>query len=81
MRLIPQNSHLNLVLSTFIGTNCGILFQQIVFKSLPIGIAWTLLSLSPVCALLISNREKDRINKLTIMYSSLSVIGVGITFL
>ena len=81
LRSISKKSHSNLILSTFLGTNCGILFQQIVFKSLPIGIAWTLLSLSPVCALFISRREGDQLNKLTIFYSISSFIGVGITLI
>ncbi len=80
-RSLTKNSHSNLVISTLLGTNLGILFQQIVFKFLPIGIGWTLLSLSPVCALLMSRREGDNINKLTITYSFLSFIGVGITLI
>ena len=80
-RSITKKSHSNLFLSTLLGTNFGILFQQIVFKSLPIGIGWTLLSLSPICALFISKREGDNINKLTIFYSFLSFIGVGITLI
>ena len=80
-RSITKKSHSNLVLSTLLGTNFGILFQQIVFKFLPIGIGWTLLSLSPIFALFISKREGDKINKLTIFYSFLSFIGVSITLL
>ncbi len=80
-RTITIKSHSNLILSTFLGTNCGILFQQIVFKFLPIGIGWTLLSLSPILALFISNREGDQINKLTIIYSFLSFFGVAITLI
>ncbi len=76
---LTKKNHSNLALSTLLGTNCGILFQQIVFKFLPIGIGWTLLSLSPIFALFISNREGDKINKLTIIYSFLSFIGVAIT--
>jgi len=78
---ITRGSHLNLVLSTILGTNCGIFFQQIVFKFLPIGIGWTLLSISPVVALFISKREEDKINKLTVLYSLSSFIGVGITLI
>ena len=78
---LTKNNHSNLVLSTVLGTNCGILFQQIVFKSLPIGIGWTLLSLSPIFALFISNREREKINRLTIIYSFLSFVGVGITLI
>ena len=80
-RYITRKSHSNLFLSTFFGTNLGILFQQIVFKSLPIGIGWTLLSLSPICSLFFSKREGDEINKLTIIYSILSFIGVAITLI
>ncbi len=76
---MTRENHSNLVMSTFLGTNCGILFQQIVFKFLPIGIGWTLLSLSPIFSLFISHREGDRINKLTIIYSFLSFVGVVIT--
>tara|TARA_Y100001968_G_scaffold150687_1_gene137866 strand:- start:3167 stop:4033 length:867 start_codon:yes stop_codon:yes gene_type:complete len=78
---LTKINHSNLVLSTLIGTNCGIFFQQIVFKFLPIGIGWTLLSLSPVLALFISKREGDDINKLTIFYSFLSFIGVSIALI
>jgi len=80
-RSITKQSHSSLVLSTLLGTNFGILFQQIVFKFLPIGIGWTLLSLSPVFALFISKREGEEINKLTIFYSFLSFIGVSITLI
>ncbi len=80
-RSITKKSHFNLFLSTFLGTNFGIFFQQIVFRSLPIGIGWTLLSLSPIFALFISKREGEKINKLTIFYSFLSFFGVAITLL
>ena len=80
-RSITKKNHSNLLLSTLLGTNCGILFQQIVFKFLPIGIGWTLLSLSPIFALFISKREGDEINKLTIFYSFLSFIGVTIALI
>ncbi|WP_269611242.1 EamA family transporter [Prochlorococcus marinus] len=80
-RSITKKNHLSLILSTLLGTNCGILFQQIVFKFLPIGIGWTLLSLSPIFALFISKREGDVINKLTIFYSFLSFIGVAIALI
>ncbi len=80
-RSLTNKNHSNLILSTLLGTNFGILFQQIVFKFLPIGIGWTLLSLSPIFALFISKREGDEINKLTIFYSFLSFIGVAIVLI
>ena len=80
-RSITKKTHSNLILSTFLGTNCGILFQQIVFKFLPVGIGWTLLSLSPIFALFMAKTEEDKFNNLTVIYSFLSVIGVGITLI
>ena len=80
-RYLTKKNHANLVLSTLIGTNFGILFQQIVFKYLPIGIGWTLLSLSPIFALVVAKRERENINKLTIIYSFLSFFGVSITLI
>tara|TARA_Y100001968_G_scaffold308603_1_gene327582 strand:- start:509 stop:1375 length:867 start_codon:yes stop_codon:yes gene_type:complete len=80
-RSIAKQNHKNLILSTLLGTNFGILFQQIVFKFLPIGLGWTLLSLSPVFALFISKREGEEINKLTISYAFLSFIGVAIALI
>ena len=80
-RSITRKNHANLFLSTLLGTNLCILFQQIVFKSFPIGIGWTLLSLSPLFSLFISKKEKERINKFTIIYSILSILGVGITLI
>ena len=81
IKSIARKNHSNLILSTLLGTNFGILFQQMVFKFLPIGIGWTLLSLSPIFALFISKREGDIINKLTIFYSFLSFFGVGIVLI
>ena len=78
---ITNKSHVNLLMSTFLGTNCGIFFQQIVFKSLPIGIGWTLLSLSPVCAIFLSKSEEDKINRSTIIFSLSSFVGVAITLI
>ena len=78
-RSINIENHKNLFISTLLGTNFCILFQQIVFKALPIGMGWTLLSFSPVVSLFFSNRE--RINKLTVIYSLLSIIGVGIVLI
>tara|TARA_Y100001968_G_scaffold315951_1_gene343161 strand:+ start:355 stop:1221 length:867 start_codon:yes stop_codon:yes gene_type:complete len=79
LRSIRKKNHSNLIFSTILGTNFGVLFQQIVFKELSIGIGWTLLSLSPIFALFISHKEEDQINKLTIFYSFLSFAGVAIT--
>ena len=77
---ITIKNHINLYLSTLLGADFCILFQQTVFKSLTIGIGWSLLILSPFVSLF-SKREKERINKLTVIYSLFSIVGVGIVLI
>ena len=50
------------ILSVLLGTNFGILLQQVVFKTLPLGIGWTLLSTSPIISLLFTKQEEGSIN-------------------
>ena len=61
---LKQLSHKNQIkffLSIMLGTNIGILLQQVVFKTLPLGIGWTLLSTSPVISLLFAEKEEGKI--------------------
>ena len=51
LKNLEKKQQQNFLLSIFLGTNLGILLQQIVFKTLPIGIGWALLSTSPVISL------------------------------
>ena len=50
------------ILSVLLGTNFGILLQQVVFKTLPLGIGWTLLSTSPIISLIFTKQEEGSIN-------------------
>ena len=57
LKNIEKKEQKRFLLSILLGTNIGILLQQIVFKTLPIGIGWALLSTSPVISLLFAKNE------------------------
>ncbi len=78
---IPLKNKLNLFFATFLGTNIGILLQQNVFKLLPIGLGWTLLSTSPVMALFFARAEGEKINWKTCALTATTMLGVGIVFI
>ncbi len=61
------------IFSVFLGTNIGILLQQIVFKTLPLGIGWTLLSTSPVISLFFTKKEEGKITR-NIIYITFALI-------
>ena len=69
------------VLSVILGTNLGILLQQIVFKTLPLGIGWTLLSTSPVISLFFAKKEEGQISKSIIVFTASLFIGLCLIIL
>ena len=69
------------ILSVLMGTNIGILLQQIVFQSLPIGIGWTLLSTSPIVSLLFTKKEEGILTNEIIIITFLLFIGVCLILL
>ncbi len=69
------------LLSIFLGTNLGILLQQIVFKTLPLGIGWTLLSTSPVISLFFATKEEEKITKGIILFTTLLFSGLCLIIL
>ena len=64
------------LLSIFLGTNIGILLQQIVFKTLPIGVGWALLSTSPVISLFFARNEEREITKKIIFFTCFLFFGL-----
>ena len=70
-----------LLLATFLGTNIGILLQQNVFKILPIGLGWTLLSTSPAIAIFFARTEGEELNWKTLVLTTTTILGVGIVFI
>ena len=81
LKKLNHNDQKRFFLSIFLGTNLGILLQQIVFKSLPLGIGWTLLSTSPVISLFFATKEEGRISKSTIFFTLLLFLGLCLIIL
>ena len=81
LKKLDDNDQKRFLLSIFCGTNLGILLQQIVFKTLPLGIGWTLLSISPVISLFFSSKEEGMITKGIILFTSLLFLGLCLIIL
>ncbi len=75
------NEKILFFISVLLGTNFGILLQQIVFKKLPIGIGWTLLSTSPIISLLFTKKEEGYISKGIICTTVFLFIGITLIIL
>ncbi len=69
------------LISILMGTNIGILLQQIVFESLPLGIGWTLLSTSPIISLLFTKKEEGILTTEIIVTTFLLFIGICLILL
>ncbi len=67
--------------ATLLGTNIGILLQQTVFLLLPIGLGWTLLSISPVISLFFSKAEGEQITWKSIILAMTTFAGVAIALI
>ena len=78
---LDNNQKKRFLLSIFLGTNIGILLQQIVFKTLPLGIGWSLLSTSPVISLFFAKREEREITKEIIFFTILLFFGISLIIL
>ncbi len=81
IKKLPFKNRLRLLSATFLGTNIGILLQQNVFKILPIGLGWILLSASPVIALFFASSEGEKLNWKTLMLTMTTILGIIIVFL
>ena len=76
-----MNEKFTFIISILLGTNFGILLQQIVFKTLPIGIGWTLLSTSPIISLFFAKREEGNISKQISLTTIILFIGLTLIIL
>ncbi len=81
LKRLDKNAQKRFLLSIFLGTNLGILLQQIVFKTLPLGIGWTLLSTSPVISLFFATKEEGKITKGIIFFTTLLFLGLCLIIL
>ncbi|MBO6960077.1 MAG: EamA family transporter [Prochlorococcus marinus CUG1438] len=78
---IEKKQQKRFLLSILFGTNIGILLQQVVFKTLPIGIGWALLSTSPVIALFFAKNEEREITKKIIFFTCFLLFGLTLIIL
>ena len=81
LKKLDRNDQKRFLLSIFLGTNLGILLQQIVFKTLPLGIGWTLLSTSPVISLFFATKEEGQVTKSIIFFTILLFLGLCLIIL
>ena len=81
LKELNKSERQRFLLSIFFGTNIGILLQQVVFKTLPLGIGWTLLSTSPLISLLFAKKEEAKISKDIIFFTSTLFIGLCLIIL
>ena len=78
---IEKNQRKRFLISILLGTNIGILLQQVVFKSLPIGVGWALLSTSPVISLFFAKNEEREISKKIIFFTCFLLFGLTLIIL
>ena len=69
------------LLATVLGTNVGIVLQQVVLKQLPLGIGITVLSTAPVMALFVAAPEGDHPHAGGVLASLLAVSGIALAVL
>ena len=81
LRKLEKNQQKRFLVSIFLGTNIGILLQQVVFKTLPIGIGWTLLSTSPVISLIFAKKEEREITREIICFTGILFLGLSLIIL
>ncbi len=81
LKNIEKNQQKRFLLSILLGTNVGIFLQQIVFKTLPIGIGWALLSISPVISLFFAKNEEREITKNIIFFTCFLFFGLTLIIL
>ena len=81
LKNIEKKQQKRFLLSILLGTNIGILLQQVVFKTLPIGVGWALLSTSPVISLFFAKNEEREITKKIIFFTCFLFFGLTLIIL
>ena len=80
-KYLPKGVMAKVVLATLLGTNLGIVLQQIVFQVLPVGQGITLMSTAPVMALFLHRLEGESLQWQGIVAGLLAVSGVALSSL
>ncbi len=78
---LTRREQWRLVTATVIGTNGGILLQQVVLQSMPVGEGVTLMATAPVMALFVGRMEGDPIQLSGVAAAGLALAGVACTSL
>jgi len=81
LKNIEKQQQKRFFISIILGTNIGILLQQVVFKTLPIGVGWALLSTSPVISLFFAKNEEREITKKIIFFTCFLFFGLTLIVL
>ena len=76
LKNIEKEQQKRFFISIILGTNIGILLQQVVFKTLPLGLGWALLSTSPVISLFFAKNEEKEITKKIIFFTCFLFFGL-----
>ena len=76
LKNIDKKQQKRFFISILLGTNIGIFLQQVVFKTLPIGVGWALLSISPVISLFFAKTEEREITKKIIFFTCFLFFGL-----
>ena len=69
------------MIATVVGTNGGILLQQVVLQTMPVGEGVTLMATAPVMALFVGRIEGDQIQLSGVAAAVLALAGVACTSL
>jgi drug/metabolite transporter (DMT)-like permease len=78
---LKRREQWKLVLATVVGTNGGILLQQVVLQTMPVGEGVTLMATAPVMALFVGRIEGDPIQLSGVAAAGLALAGVACTSL
>ncbi len=75
-KIFNEKNNVRFIISVLLGTNVGIFLQQVVFMKLPLGIGWTLLSISPIISLFFTKKEEGHLSKEKIILTFILFIGL-----
>jgi len=81
LKNIDKKQQKRFFISILLGTNIGIFLQQVAFKTLPIGVGWALLSISPVISLFFAKTEEREITKKIIFFTCFLFFGLTLIIL
>jgi len=81
LKQLDKKQQKRFFISILLGTNIGIFLQQVVFKTLPIGVGWALLSISPINSLFFAKTEESEITKKIIFFTCFLFFGLTLIIL